>query len=348
MTSGAEKPNLYWPVYRNLEKEVLALADEIHFCDNQLDVYSIKIAELLLRISAEIESLFKDLYRAEERKEPEETGVAVKFLTERWKLDKKIVMISAPNMYFTEEQNRIFSPLGYVKGDDNDYYKAYNAVKHNRVKDISKANIRVLIRALAALYLLNIYYRNDKFAPNMNFDPSLGSNVFNVRADPYGLCLGSKIVCGARDDCVYLHKYSDYHYAHYLKKLNEETDKQKMAFLTSEELRKYSEAGKKFSSQDFHTVISEVGEWNLMNEMSSLSDYEERKNYLLNSSSYKQFIKRYNFGEEITPENIEKTIRLIGSWNFKDRIAPTHLEHDFARTAERETTLNKQQTIYPN
>jgi hypothetical protein len=36
--------NLYWPVYLNLEKEVLALANEIHFCDKQLGVYSIKIA----------------------------------------------------------------------------------------------------------------------------------------------------------------------------------------------------------------------------------------------------------------------------------------------------------------
>ena len=29
-------PNLYWPVYKNLEKEFLRLADYIHFSDDQL------------------------------------------------------------------------------------------------------------------------------------------------------------------------------------------------------------------------------------------------------------------------------------------------------------------------
>ena len=62
--------NLYWPVYKNLEREILQLADEIHFCEEQFDVYSIKIAEVLLRASAEIESLIKDLYRAEEGSTP--------------------------------------------------------------------------------------------------------------------------------------------------------------------------------------------------------------------------------------------------------------------------------------
>jgi hypothetical protein len=28
--------NLYWPVYMNLEKEVLALANYIHFCDDDV------------------------------------------------------------------------------------------------------------------------------------------------------------------------------------------------------------------------------------------------------------------------------------------------------------------------
>ena len=37
--------NLYWAVYKNLEREVLELANIIHFDDDQLKVYSIKISE---------------------------------------------------------------------------------------------------------------------------------------------------------------------------------------------------------------------------------------------------------------------------------------------------------------
>ena len=78
-----------------------------------------------------------------------------------WALDKKIVTVSAANMYFQENDNRTFSPFSYSNKDKNDYYTAYNAVKHDRVKNISKANVRVLLRVMAALYLLNLYYKDD-------------------------------------------------------------------------------------------------------------------------------------------------------------------------------------------
>lgn len=55
-------PNLYWPVYKNLEKEFLSIADFIHFSDDQANVYSMHIADLILRCAVEIEALSKELY----------------------------------------------------------------------------------------------------------------------------------------------------------------------------------------------------------------------------------------------------------------------------------------------
>jgi len=52
--------NLYWPVYKSLEKEVSNLAEIIHFSDDQLSVYSVKIADLIVRCAIEIESISKD------------------------------------------------------------------------------------------------------------------------------------------------------------------------------------------------------------------------------------------------------------------------------------------------
>jgi undecaprenyl diphosphate synthase len=46
--------NLYWNVYKSLEKEFVALADVIHIDDKQLDIYSMKIADLLIRTSGEL------------------------------------------------------------------------------------------------------------------------------------------------------------------------------------------------------------------------------------------------------------------------------------------------------
>lgn len=49
--------DVYWNVYKNLEKEIVALADVIYINDVQKGVYSTRIAELIIRASAEIECL---------------------------------------------------------------------------------------------------------------------------------------------------------------------------------------------------------------------------------------------------------------------------------------------------
>ena len=49
--------------YDKLEEEILALTYFINFTDDQLSVHSTYIADLILRISAEIETVAKDIYR---------------------------------------------------------------------------------------------------------------------------------------------------------------------------------------------------------------------------------------------------------------------------------------------
>ena len=54
--------NNYWPVYKNLEEETLELTKYIQFTDDQLSVYSMHIADLLVRCAMEIEALSKELF----------------------------------------------------------------------------------------------------------------------------------------------------------------------------------------------------------------------------------------------------------------------------------------------
>lgn len=42
--------NLFWPIYRKIEKEVLEIATYVHIDDTQLKVYSIHIGELIVRL----------------------------------------------------------------------------------------------------------------------------------------------------------------------------------------------------------------------------------------------------------------------------------------------------------
>ena len=49
--------NLFWPIYRKIEKEVLEIATYVHIDDTQLKVYSIHIGELIVRCVTEIEAI---------------------------------------------------------------------------------------------------------------------------------------------------------------------------------------------------------------------------------------------------------------------------------------------------
>ncbi len=54
----------FWNAYKRLEKEVLALSEDVHFSDDQISVYSSKIGDLLVRTAIEVESLSKILFWA--------------------------------------------------------------------------------------------------------------------------------------------------------------------------------------------------------------------------------------------------------------------------------------------
>jgi hypothetical protein len=64
-----------------------------------------------------------------------------------------------------------------------DWKQAYQAIKHNRAGNINKANIKHLIRIMAALYLLNIYYKDESILLGKNSTTSSvpsGSDIFSV------------------------------------------------------------------------------------------------------------------------------------------------------------------------
>lgn len=184
--------NLYWPVYQNLEKEFLSICDIIHVDDSQLDVYSMKIAELLIRTVVEIESLAKNLYFANGGSKPDDKDLyfdtdCMAHLVEIWNIDKKVVLVSSPNIFLTEDANLILTPLhkSNKRGSSSaDWCKAYQAVKHNRVKELKRGNLKFFLRALAALYLLNLYFKDEKInfitpGKDQYHDFSFGSQIFS-------------------------------------------------------------------------------------------------------------------------------------------------------------------------
>ena len=155
--------NYYLPIYQQIEREVIDLAASIFFSDEQITVYSLKIADLIIRCSIEVESIAKDIYRRDTGKEPDKPGTAIMYLENTWKISQKTLRIVSPYTHFKSTFQPSFTPFGYEDKSSNDYFSAYNAIKHDRVKNIDKANINILLRVLGALYILNLYYWNERF-----------------------------------------------------------------------------------------------------------------------------------------------------------------------------------------
>lgn len=183
--------NLYWAIYQNLEEGLIELSNNIHIDDNQLSVYSMKIAEMLIRISVEVESIAKELYFQNGGDKPDDNKLffdtdCLNYLNEKWFLSKKKIQVVSGQFYFDSDENKMLMPLNkaHIRGKEK-WIKAYQGIKHNRRNSLKNANLKNLIHALAGLFLLNLYYKNDSIelgsdSKGMGFDASLGSKIFAV------------------------------------------------------------------------------------------------------------------------------------------------------------------------
>lgn len=225
----------FWNAYKRLEKEVLQLSENIHFSDDQLNVYSSRIGDLLVRTVIEVESLAKVLYFANGGAQPADRDLffdtdCLRLLENKWLLSKKTIFVSSPYLYFTEQANIALKPLHKAckRGSSaSKWQQAYQAVKHDRINNLKKGNVGNLIQALGALYILNIYYRDAKFDTVADKDASdidwgLGSDLFSVKV--------SHEVSGASNDKIYVKK-ADYDECIYLVKRTDETGRVIMKLL---------------------------------------------------------------------------------------------------------------------
>lgn len=191
------EPELFWGVYKNLEEETLRFARYIHFSSDQKKVYSMSIADVIVRCAIEIEAISKKIYgilggnmhpQDENGKERDlyfDTD-CLALIENTYHLSKKEIIISASSFYF-EDADCAITPLNkaYKRGTSGSKWKqAYQALKHDRYGKLkSKATVENLLNSLGALYILNLYYR-DKVYPLKNdftsFDARVDSEIFSV------------------------------------------------------------------------------------------------------------------------------------------------------------------------
>lgn len=192
--------NMYWPVYKNIEREFLKIAEYINICDEQLKVYSFHIADLIIRCAIEIEAISKELYKrlGGNMNPVDENGKTrdlyfdtdcLGLLEEKWGISKKKVKVSALEVFLTREENIILTPLkkSNKRGSSGSQWKkAYQALKHDRRNSLKCATIENLISSMAALFILNLYYKDETsdlgrlYMNDRTFDSRAGSDIFNA------------------------------------------------------------------------------------------------------------------------------------------------------------------------
>lgn len=196
------------------------------------------IADLIVCCSVEIEDLSKELYRmlggnisltdseGNNRDLYFDTD-CLALLEKKWFLSKKQISVSATNFYFADEKNKILTPLhkSYNRGTSGSKWKqAYQAVKHNRRNSLKKACIENLLHALGALYILNLYYRDERtdigrvYLSDHNFDNRGGSEIFSAHYC-HATCLSMSLNMNNRcinpplgdelEKSIYIIKYDD-------------------------------------------------------------------------------------------------------------------------------------------
>ncbi|MDR0905208.1 MAG: hypothetical protein LBN00_03375 [Oscillospiraceae bacterium] len=249
-----------------------------------------------------------------------------------------------------------------------DYNKAYNAIKHDRVKNLSKANVRVVIRALAALYLLNVYYRNEAYE-------NVGNQIVNSQQSPTGYTgcefderLGSEIFAiqyivnwnfiddiahnsgdiSQRDKFTYIIKYADKYLTTYLEKQAADSEKQKQILTTSNEFIEFAKSGRHLTSNDIIGVSNEIGAWSLSQKLSVFTSFQEKCSQLINSREYEYYYSKnkHQTAQPITEHNIDSMVSSVGGYFLLRRVIEPRESTAYMLKCNREAVLNKNQLLF--
>ena len=343
-----KKSDIFWQTYLNLEKEAIEVSKYIFFtdevlvngkggivaqsCNTQLETFSPHIADLLVRCCVQIEAISKELYFDNGgTKARGDSSIlfdedCLKLIDIKWQTHNKTVMVVAPFFNFVKDENRILKPLKEAHKRQGTYWeKAYQAVKHDRYSSLHKGNVKSFIHALAALYLLDLYYRNDswvtKYQDISKLDYSMGSAIFTVKPP-----VANQLWHGNSPtitESPYVVSYQDADYQRIEEMQRKEEQALNDYWINQPELREpafqaqLQEAVEREKKDPHQRVmhIWELAKYRLNKKIPNTLTFEERKVCLINSKEWNGWINQHNkhlSADELTEDNIQKEIDSVG------------------------------------
>ena len=343
-----KKSDIFWQTYLNLEKELIEVSkyifvtDEITkveqgvettcSCKSQLETFSPHIADLLVRCCVQIEAISKELYHDIGGVKPKGSNTiffdedCLKEIDIKWETHNKKVLVVAPYFNLTKEENRELRPLKEAHKRQGTYWeRCYQAVKHDRYLSMPMGNVKALLHAMAALYLLNIYNRNDswviKYQELSKQDFSLGSSLFAVKPPVSGqLWYGNK---AQKSESPFVVTYQEDVYKRIEEIQRKESEALNNYWLKQPELREdgffaiLTKEVEKQRKDPTHRIMYlwELAKYRLHKRIPQSLPFEEKKRLLVNSEEWNGWIHLNNkhlTADELTANNIDAEINTVG------------------------------------
>lgn len=159
----AVKPSFYTRSFDLIQKDLLFLFEYIEPADRNLNTYSLRINDLLIRVCTEIESNFMAILRENQFSKD------LKFCNiGDYRLINSTHHLSEYKISFpvwSGTQNTFTPFIQWTTGDKLFWYDAYNLCKHDKVKNLEKATMRNLLNSFAALFaLLTAQFGSEDFS----------------------------------------------------------------------------------------------------------------------------------------------------------------------------------------
>jgi len=159
--------NLHWNCFLAIEQDLERAARYIEFCDANLKVFSIELAHLLFAAASEVDVLAKCICKivkpeALPRKRNPNMDDYRKFFTSAAKLPVEdighVPSLAKMEVSVPRYGLRLTPWDNWAKGENPDWWRSYNHVKHERNRCFQEATLENSLNALGALLVMNYYY----------------------------------------------------------------------------------------------------------------------------------------------------------------------------------------------
>lgn len=212
-----------------------------------------------------------------------------------WKLSKKKITVSAVNLFLTDTKNIILTPLhkSDKRGSSGSKWKqAYQAVKHDRRNSLKKATLENLLYAMGALYILNLYYKNERtdigriYLRDYNFDRRAGSELFSASSyQATGISMSKHMddscitppLDEKFDEAIFGIKYDDKSFEEMHKSFCLDTDEIEKRFNSSSEISKFLVNHPEYKNKSINEICMEAGGINLLLQIMCLNHTKQEK-----------------------------------------------------------------------